>query len=310
MIALRKIIREFILKGKTLLSPKEDVFEVNPNLLSDLKKDITKRSDTSNYSPSWKMMIEEFKKNILTNDINNFLQWDIVKLTITSANSTLVDTEFSELKNDASFENKWKLLLQENNLGNPEKYWGNIKYGVNKIHQTYHLMRYEKISPGELNKLSLAVEFGGGYGNMAQLFHRINPSQKYFIFDFPEMLALQKFYLNSIEIPTAFENNNNNNYATLFSDPVLLESAVKEVDGKKLFIATWSFSESPTALRKLFSSMLSNFDCFIIAFQKEFDDVTNLEYFTEWIKQFDGVAWELKEIPHFKNSYYLFGNRK
>ena len=69
MIALRKIIREFILKGKTLLSPKEDVFEVNPNLLSDLKKDITKRSDTSNYSPSWKMMIEEFKKNILTNDI-------------------------------------------------------------------------------------------------------------------------------------------------------------------------------------------------------------------------------------------------
>lgn len=61
MIALRKIIREFILKGKTLLSPKEDVFEVNPNLLSDLKKDITKRSDTSNYSPSWKMTIKSCK---------------------------------------------------------------------------------------------------------------------------------------------------------------------------------------------------------------------------------------------------------
>lgn len=39
------------------------------------------------------------------------------------------------------------------------------------------------------------VEFGGGYGNLARIFYAINSSVVYIIFDLPEVLAFQYFFL-------------------------------------------------------------------------------------------------------------------
>jgi hypothetical protein len=309
MIAIRKLIREAVLRTQLSFVSDKNTIKVKPDLVSVLKKDINRNDDTSNYAPSWKLMIEEFKRAISNDNLNNFLRWDIVQRTITSANSTLVDKEYNALKKDKYFNSFWVPLLLEGSLGNPELYWRNIKFGVNKIHQAYHLMLFRNYSNEDIQSLGLVVEFGGGYGNMCELFHRINKQQKYFIFDFPEMLALQKFYINSLNIHADFEYKEDN-YCTLYSDLSKMESQVKNVSGKKLFIATWSFSESPVALRELFTNMLFGFDCFIIAFQDEFDQIRNIDYFKNWMAQFDQISWQLNEIPHFKDSYYLLGKRK
>ena len=73
----------------------------------------------------------------------------------------------------------WKKLLFENNVGNPVRYFLYPSSSGNKIFQTYHLKKYNDFSNLDFKKFDYVIEFGGGYGNMASTFKKINSNLNY-----------------------------------------------------------------------------------------------------------------------------------
>ncbi len=74
----------------------------------------------------------------------------------------------------------------------------------NAIHHGYHLYRFETQTGVGIQEFGTIVEFGGGYGSLCRLAHRLGFRGKYIIFDLPEQCALQRYYLSSIGIPGVF----------------------------------------------------------------------------------------------------------
>ena len=50
----------------------------------------------------------------------------------------------------------------------------------------------------------------------------------------------------------------------------------------KMFLATWSISETPVEIRNMIFPLVSDFHSFLIAYQDKFEEVNNLDYFSLW----------------------------
>jgi hypothetical protein len=76
-----------------------------------------------------------------------------------------------------------------------------------------------------------------------------------------------------------------------------------------LCIATWSLSESPLQVRSELLPLLSGFEQFLIAYQRKFGEVNNVEYFERFQKALPSVSWRTNEIAHDRDNYYLIGRQ-
>ena len=63
-------------------------------------------------------------------------------------------------------------ILKEDNSGFPPRYFLYPKSSGNRIHQTYHLYKFNEFCNKNLKTFDLVFEFGGGYGNMARTFKK------------------------------------------------------------------------------------------------------------------------------------------
>ena len=158
------------------------------------------------------------------------------------------------------------------------------------------------------------MEFGGGYGNMARLFYKINKNTNYKIFDTFHVNLLQYYYLTMLKIPSSFNKKTNKNISLNY-DISKCNSFNKA--NKKLFIANWSLSESPLKLRTKIFKKIINFDYILISYQEKFENINNHTYFSNIVKNFTDKKFIIKilKIPFmnfFKlsnNNYYLFIKR-
>ena len=91
-----------------------------------------------------------------------------------------------------------KKILRESIIGFP--IITNIKYvtSENSIHQLFHVASYIKNTNKDILRNKVIVEWGGGYGCLARMARKINPTCTYVIMDLPELSALQFVYLTSI----------------------------------------------------------------------------------------------------------------
>ena len=306
MISIRKLVRDTTYKIKNLLSPiKEEKF--SDSQIQLFRDDVNRYFLHGNYADSWTKFAGQMKESFIAKNPSDFLQWELIKYTITSFNSTMVDQEYAAIKANSVFFLKWNNLLLENGLGSPERFWKYRAYGTNKIHQTYHLLQlFEKFNL-DLSQLTSVLEFGGGYGNMCALFQRINPAVKYTIFDLPELLCLQKFYLNALKIPCAIDLQNK---VTLTKDLEMVKAENNAYSANKLFIATWSLSESPFELRDNFIPIINTFEFILIAYQQDFDAMGNVSYFKTFQEKLNEHTWIEYPVVTMKGSYYLLGKRK
>ena len=97
-------------------------------------------------------------------------------------------------------------LIKEEKVGNPVRYFLYPESSGNKIFQTYHLKKYTDFLRSGLNTFDVVFEFGGGYGNLASTFKKINKNCKYVIFDTPEVNLIQYYYLKKNNIEVNFYN--------------------------------------------------------------------------------------------------------
>lgn len=236
----------------------------------------------------WSRHESDLRHDILTKDPRAFLTWDVIAETMSPPPyARFVRPELQYLK---SFHwRAWSRVIR-----------GSWLARANSIHQVFHLCRFEAETSMAIREFDFILEFGGGYGEMRRIVHHLGFAGRYVIFDLPEQNALQRYYLSTIgHPPTGTASELKAVRAAIESEPP---------DSTKLFIATWSFDETPAELREEWTDVLSHFDAFLIAYQANFAGIDNAAFFFDWQKRFPRIRWSTRAIPYVKESFYLVGS--
>jgi hypothetical protein len=147
-------------------------------------------------------------------------------------------------------EQRSRELLKEDYIGLPTIQ--NLSYmtSANRSRLVNHLAHYTRECKRFIWDSASIVEWGGGYGNMARMIRKMNPSITYIIIDLPELLALQYVYLASIEGEKNIHLITPQNGSQVVYGKVNLISShtvLSKIDTiqSDAFISTWAITESP-----------------------------------------------------------------
>ena len=235
-----------------------------------------------------KKILDFLKKRELT----NFLRKNFIQKMFFVHNRLFILKELLELKKDKNWI-LYKKLIEEDNVGNPVRYFLYPKSSGNRINHVYHLSVLTKEFNINLKKLNNVFEFGGGYGCMARIFSKINKRTTFTCFDTNIVNLLQYYYLNQNNLDVGFSKKNKFH----------LISNIKKINTRysnSLFIANWSLSETPINFRKKFIKSIKNSKLILISFQENFENIDNLKYFKNLKKNLE-KKFEIKII---KNEFY------
>ena len=148
-----------------------------------------------------------------------------------------------------------------------------------------NLLSIEHCFNKNISQFGSFLDFGAGYGGLAQCIEQISNSTKVSILDIPEMIEVQKKYLSK----TGFYNNIN------FHSDVssLLDSQFE------LFNASFSLSEVNLNERNSIINFVEN-NCsrIHIIFQDNFNQIENLSFFKTLESQLRYKNWEVNLINY------------
>lgn len=252
---------------------------------------------------SWLENLECMKREFFSNDIFGLLKFPTLQKTMFVGDCEAVDQEYDQILSDSNYETKWKFAMMENELGCPKLYHRNYLYSGNTIHQTYHLMMYEKRTGVDVLKSDYVFEFGGGYGNMCKIFRNMNFKGRYIIYDLDFFNLIQNYYLSSLGM---IEGKDFDCVSSLDDLSAISTNFTKQ----SLFISTWALNEVPVSLREEILKNLDNVKNYLLAYNFSFEGVNNIEYFESFKNRFPKITWDNLIIETLKHSYYLFGHRK
>ena len=82
-----------------------------------------------------------------------------------------------------------------------------------------------------------------------------------------------------------------------------------------MFLASWSISETPVSFRDSILSLVANFNYFLIAYQGQFEDNNNIEFFNDWKNSLKTIKWvnyKIEQIPNtfYRDNFYLIGGEQ
>ncbi|QDC97808.1 putative sugar O-methyltransferase [Candidatus Methylopumilus universalis] len=244
--------------------------------------------ESSHSSLSWASYLTRLRDHIMNDNINDFLNWEVIKKTM---NFEAPYNEFMALKADKTM----MPFLSEDKVGNPKPYYAYRASSGNLIHHAYSILQLKKLIA--LSEIKSIFEIGGGYGSMRRLFSRLGFSGEYSIFDFSEFLALQQYYLSKVLDPFIQTNY------------ISRSNQIKPSENGLLLIATWSLSEMPIALREEILSRIQP-DFVLIAYQNSFDGINNKIYFSSFETRFSHLKFVTHKIQHLPGNYYLIGRKE
>lgn len=256
-----------------------------------------------------------FNKKIIrlleTNDLSKFLREKFIQKVFFVHNRYFILKELKFLKKDAEWP-FYKFLLNEDDIGDPVRFFLYPKSSGNRINHIFHLAFLKKNTTIELKKIINVFEFGGGYGCMARIFSKINKNVFFKIFDTQPVNLLQYYYLKQNKLDVGFKKNNqfqllNNNNLNLS----------KKILKNSIFIANWSISETQLKFREKFINHLKKFDYTLIAFQENFEDINNLKYFKNLKNKLkNNFRIKILKNPFYKgnilnkqNHYFFIGEK-
>ncbi len=170
----------------------------------------------------------------------------------------------------------------------------------------YHLVRLLESTDFDLSRIRLVFEFGGGYGSFFRLLRNLGYRNRHLICDLPPMCALQRFYLRNV-FPTGPQGEAPPNLEWL-SDGAARAMA-KQITEPALFVATWSLSEVPQAVRDEIAALLPQFDYILCAYQRSFGGYDNTRYFTSLERSLPQFTWHHAECSVYRRNFYLIGRR-
>jgi len=275
---------------------------------------ITEAKDLPSSQATWIKNIKRIRELVLNDDPKKFLRWDVIQNTMFVAYNRYITKELKYLKSLHDWHSRWCKAIKESSIGHPLPYPFYPGSSCNLIHHAYHLAQFEEKTKTRADEIKYVFEFGGGYGSMCRLFHNLGFRGKYAILDLPHFSALQQFFLKSIGIVvhSIDEFKAANKGVICISDLEELRILLLDIDEKynSMFIATWSISETPISLRNSILPLVIQFGAFLIAYQHQFEEVNNLNFFSRWEENFNNqVVWHKWHIEHMPGNSYLVGKR-
>ncbi len=252
---------------------------------------------------------------VLTKDPREFLSWDVITRTMFSAFSPYARIELASLKKREDWNSRWKPALRESPVGRPARFVLYPSSSANLIHDAYNLLAFQEATGLVPEQFQTIVEFGGGYGSMCRLLFNLGFNGTYVIYDLPPFSKLQVYFLGSMGIPilTGDSRSQVGRGAILVSgDAEAIPSVAPIRTSKSLFIAAWSISETSIEVRRRFLSQVTECDAFLIAFQEQFSEMNNCQFFDRWEQETGAtIEWTRIPIPQISGGHhYMFGTKK
>jgi len=284
--------------------------------LSELQTEFSKLPvfETANAQPSeakWLSNMNRLRELVLNKNPREFLQWDVVSQTMFVFYALYISTELNYLRHRSDWNTRWRSAIKESPVGHPVPCIFYPTSSSNLIHHAYHVAQFEDRTKSQVQNMDIVFEFGGGYGSMCRLFYNLGFRGKYIIFDLPLFSALQRYFLKTLGLPvlpvTEFAKSRTGiacvsdiqQLTTLLTDHIETRN--------KMFIATWSISESPISIRNSILPLTAEFQSFLITYQEGFGEVNNIKFFDEWKETRRNVVWNNWQIEHIPGNSYLVG---
>ena len=309
-LKLRNVSRKFRASLSFFFNKKEKKYTTNDlKILKKLNNEIKEiKLSKKNKLDTHQIFSNKILNIIQNKDLLNFLQKGYIQQMFFIHNRLFILFELIELQFHKKW-SYWKNLIKENNIGNPVRYFLYPKSSGNKIHQVYHLKEYYDHANIDYQKFKNIIEFGGGYGNMATIFKKINKSSNYIIFDTKEVTLLQYYYLKRNGLDVSL-NCDKKSEVKLISNISILKKIISKTPNneKNLFIANWSFSEIPLQFRKKLLFIFKKYKYQLFSFQHYFEKIDNLKYFNG-IKNKNfkkNISTKIVKLNSKKNNYYMF----
>jgi hypothetical protein len=272
------------------------------------------QTDSGDGLPSevaWRDHMSRLRHLVLTQNAREFLRWDVVSYTMFVATAHFVRTELTFLKKRSNWKQRWKAAITESWVGHPRPYPFHPSSSGNLIHHAYHVAQFEQATGIDVAMLDFVLEFGGGYGSMCRLFHKLGFKGTYVIFDLAPFSALQTYYLKALGLPVLNAHEAANNHpgirCVVERERLAAIVAQRQLAANTLFLATWSLSEAPVSVRDGILPLVSDFHSFLLAYQDRFGEVDNTQFFEKWKSTLSRVAWHHWQIPHLSGNSYLMG---
>jgi hypothetical protein len=221
----------------------------------------------------WEQTIKGFSPD---RDLTDFKTWDEVRRIPLYSEYEYADDyypEVCELLRASPYQHEWQEVLSkgEPRRGHTEESYTRALYRPSpnvsttgfRLKSLHHVLTFEKLRQKSILDYDCIVEFGAGIGDTAHTIFDRGYRGAYIIVDFAEIARISNYYLGGrAEVVHSIDD---------IPDylPVNL-----------LFIATWSLSETPLALRNKVAEKLFGAD-YLILFQFSFYGTNNMEYFIE-----------------------------
>lgn len=248
----------------------------------------------------WLDFRNNLRKQVLESDPDYFLHWPIILHTMFYPGNK---AELSALQESEQWL-LWKEGLKETSVGYPIKYKDFPSSSGNLIHHAYLIYRLSETFGIKPVDVKTVFEFGGGYGSTVRLFYQLGFMGTYTIFDLPEFLLLQKFFLRSF-----CEKENIEFDLSVFGKTEFLSemSSIPDSISYDLFLAGWSLSESSLEVRKNLLERLKKPKYIAIAYQQIFKEIDNISYFDDFSERMTDYEWVHEPIAHQTGNFFLFG---
>lgn len=230
---------------------------------------------------TWLRHRRNLRQQILSNPPRDFLNWSVIQATMYVGQAPYIQQEL-----DAVLDCYPSDVLKPGDYFSEPGTYNDLS--TNLIHQAYHLLQYESKLGVRTKDFKTILEFGGGYGAMCLLVHRLGFTGEYVIYDLPEFNLLQEYYLSKQDVKATYLSELKQMDVDLF---IALHS-LGEIDDTSL---RWEYLDSFPALSYLFS------------YTHNWNDVENVGWFDEvqnWNDNYEWISWKIEHLP---GRYYLVG---
>src|SRR5258708_13495947 len=170
----------------------------------------------------WLSKRRQLRQNLLSEDPRLFQTFPVITETMFIDAPAYLAGEYDELRRSDEWSDRWRPALHQSEVlrAPPCPYYP--KSTGSNIHHAYHIFQFEQATSLHVGAFQRVFEFGGGFGGMCRLIHRLGFTGQYFIYDYPEFSALQRFYLSLNDVAlTSFSSGRPG--STCFSEHVQFE---------------------------------------------------------------------------------------
>ena len=196
-------------------------------------------------TPAWLGHVREAERRFVPQPKFSFLKETPFRNTMLIESKDLLVKELEFLESNYSSQYLRKLLM-EDCVGMPTILSPRYLTSGTSVHHLYHVAFYERDCGTSVKAVKSVIEWGGGYGNIAKLIRRMNPTLTYTIIDIPIFSCIQWLYLSTVfdpaEVNMIWRAGGQTTSGKINILPLnFLEQHQPQCE---LFIGTWSLSES------------------------------------------------------------------